>query len=48
MLQSWRGLSCVTCFIGPQMVMIVGGSSEVGCVLGLDLWARLRRDEDEP
>ncbi len=37
-LQSWRGLSCVTCVIEPQMVTTVGGSALVSCVVELDLW----------
>ncbi len=37
-VQSWRGLSCVTCLIEPQMVTIVGDLTLVGCMVGLDLW----------
>ena len=44
MLQSWRGLSCVTCLIELQTVMIVGGSTSVICVVGLDLWSTSERD----
>ena len=33
--------------IEPQMVMIVENSTLVGCVVGLDLRGRLRRDKDE-
>ena len=35
-LQSWHGLSCLTCLIVPQMVMIVENSTLIGCVVGLD------------